>query len=91
MSKGTRKTHLLTKFNKIYCNGQNASALKTYKNIKKVTCLSCRNKYFGFHRKKITKKQIRDYVLPIPDKEMVKRAEVVGKELEEQYRETSRF
>ena len=85
MSKGERKTHLLNG-SKIYCNGREATNLKTFDDIKDVTCLLCRKKHFGMHRKKITKKQIRDYVLPIPDKEMVKRAEVVGKELEEEYR-----
>ena len=90
MSKGTRKTHLLNG-SKIYCNGREATNLKTFKDIKDVTCLLCRNKHFGFARIIATKKEIKDYILPIPDKEMVKRAEVVGKELEEQYRETSRF
>ena len=86
MRKDERKTHLRTDYNKIYCNGRNASKLKTYKDIKKVTCLSCRNKHFGFARIIATKKEIKDYALPIPDKEMVKRAEVVGRKLEEEYR-----
>jgi len=85
MGEHIRKHHYSKDLKVGFCNAR--TRINLTKDWKKVTCKLCLKKRYGMeYKKRFTKAELENYELPIPTKEMIKRAEEVGKQMEKEYR-----